>query len=202
MPTRNHVAEQLRELIAEADLMPGDRLPSERDLAAQLGVSRTSLREGLRRLADLGIVHARQGAGTYIAPLDLGDLLELRLRIEPLAARLAAQRHGRDDLTRLDAGLARMRATLDDAADFSAADVITHAAIADAAASLPIRVTFDAIADLLRHSRTATAIDPVTRDSSLAEMTRIVAAIRATEPERAERAMLDHLEHVGGPLAR
>jgi DNA-binding FadR family transcriptional regulator len=43
----------------------------------------------------------------------------------------------------------------------------------------------------------ATAIDPVTRDSSLAEMTRIVAAIRATEPDAAEQAMLDHLEHVG-----
>jgi GntR family transcriptional repressor for pyruvate dehydrogenase complex len=195
--TRNPVAEQVRELIAQANLAPGDRLPPERDLAIRLGVSRTTLREGLRRLADLGILRVRQGAGTYIAALDLGDLLDVRLRIEPLAARLAAQRHGDEDLTRLDAGLARMRATLEDAAEFSAADVITHAAIADASASLPIRVTFDAIADLLRHSRAATAIDPVTRDSSLAEMTRIVAAIRATEPDAAEQAMLDHLEHVG-----
>jgi GntR family transcriptional regulator, transcriptional repressor for pyruvate dehydrogenase complex len=83
MPLRNDVTERIQLLLSQRQLVPGDRLPPERQLAAELGVSRASLREGLGRLLDLGILEARRGSGTYLAEVDLLDLLEVRLRLEP-----------------------------------------------------------------------------------------------------------------------
>lgn len=200
MQQRNHVAERLRALLAEEDVAPGDRLPPERELATRLGVSRSSLREGLRRLADLGIIQARQGSGTYLAPLDLGDLFEVRARLEPLAARLAAQRRDERDLARLDAVLAEMRAALPDATTFADADVRAHAAIVEASGSLAVRVLFEAIADLLRHSRASTSVRPGVRENALEEIGRVVEAIRAGDGDAAEAAMGRHLTHVGATV--
>lgn len=200
MPPRNHVAERLRELLADEELVPGDRLPPERELATQLGVSRSSLREGLRRLTDLGIIQSRQGSGTYLAPLDLDDLFEVRQRIEPLAARLAAERRGAQDLARLDEVLAEMRAELADAASFADADVRAHAAVVEASRSLPVRVLFAAIADLLRHSRSTTASTPGVRENAVEEIGRVVEAIRRGDGEAAEAAMARHLDHVGATV--
>src|SRR5258706_4991569 len=66
-PTTDHVVSQMREVIARGELRPGDRLPPERELALRLGVSRPSIRAGLRSLIAMGILRARQGSGTYIA---------------------------------------------------------------------------------------------------------------------------------------
>jgi GntR family transcriptional regulator, transcriptional repressor for pyruvate dehydrogenase complex len=197
VPPRNHVAERLRELLAEEDVVPGDRLPPERELATRLGVSRSSLREGLRRLTDLGIIEARQGSGTYLAPLDLGDLFEVRMRLEPLAARLAAQRRGDRDVARLQEALAELRSVVGDRRAFADADVRAHAAIVEASASAPLRVLFAAIADLLRHSRTTTSVAGDGREDALLEVERVVAAIRDGDGEEAELAMTRHLQRVG-----
>lgn len=201
MPPRNHVAESVRALLAEEEVAPGDRLPPERELAARLGVSRSSLREGLRRLTDLGIIESRQGSGTYLAPLDLGDLFEVRQRLEPLAARLAAGRRAEEDLARLVDALAEMEGSRDDAQLFGEADVRAHAAIVEASGSLPIRVLFAAIADLLRHSRATTATNAELRATAVTEVTAIVDAIRSGDGDAAESAMRAHLAHVGASLA-
>lgn len=201
MPPRNHVAESVRALLAEEEVAPGDRLPPERELAARLGVSRSSLREGLRRLTDLGIIESRQGSGTYLAPLDLGDLFEVRQRLEPLAARLAAGRRREEDLARLVDALAEMEGARDDAQLFGEADVRAHQAIVEASGSLPVRVLFAAIADLLRHSRATTATNADLRATAVTEVTAIVDAIRGGDPDAAESAMRAHLAHVGASLA-
>lgn len=201
MPPRNHVAESVRALLAEEEVAPGDRLPPERELAARLGVSRSSLREGLRRLTDLGIIESRQGSGTYLAPLDLGDLFEVRQRLEPLAARLAAGRRGEADLARLADALAEMDGSRDDAQLFGEADVRAHQAIVEASGSLPVRVLFAAIADLLRHSRATTATNAELRATAVTEVTAIVDAIRSGDGDAAESAMRAHLAHVGATLA-
>jgi len=65
-PTTDYVS-QMREVISRGELRPGDRLPPERELALRLGVSRPSLRAGLRSLIAMGILRARQGSGSYIA---------------------------------------------------------------------------------------------------------------------------------------
>ena len=62
------VVSHVRDLIERGELRPGDRLPAERDLATQIGVSRPTVRAGLRALAAMGVVQSRHGSGTYIPP--------------------------------------------------------------------------------------------------------------------------------------
>jgi GntR family transcriptional repressor for pyruvate dehydrogenase complex len=201
MAERNQVAERVQTLLEEREVEPGDRLPPERQLAAELGVSRSTLREGLRRLVDLGIVEARQGSGTYVAPLDLDDLLEARLQLEPYAARLAARRRGQQDLARLDRALTELRARQDDPAAFAAADARLHQVVTEAAGSVALRVLLAALGDLLRRSRDTTASDPAVRAAALNQLERLVEAIGAGDAEGAERAMRTHLRDVGAALA-
>jgi GntR family transcriptional repressor for pyruvate dehydrogenase complex len=121
------VVDGIERMILEGKLRPGERLPVEKDLAETLGVSRGSLREGIRALAILGIVKVRQGDGSYITSLDVSRLLApmdfvvdlqgegqvrhvhaIRRLLETEAARLAATR-----IT--DEALADAKALLDEA---------------------------------------------------------------------------------------
>jgi GntR family transcriptional repressor for pyruvate dehydrogenase complex len=201
MVAREAVSERLRTLLEE-EVRPGERLPPERRLAEELGVSRGSVREGLRRLVDLGIVESRRGSGTYVAPVDLDDLLEVRLRVEPYAARLAAQRRSPSQLKRLHRTLARLRAVLDDADAFAAADLEIHRTITDASGSVALRVLLAALGDLLRQSRETTAPERDLRVAALAALERLVEAVDAGDATRAERAMKAHLRDVGAALRR
>ncbi|MFD0774734.1 FadR/GntR family transcriptional regulator, partial [Streptomonospora algeriensis] len=76
LPVTQRAIDHIKGMIAEGLLQPGDRLPTERDLAAELGVSRSSMREAIRALTTLGVLEARHGAGVYVTPLRPGDLLE------------------------------------------------------------------------------------------------------------------------------
>jgi DNA-binding FadR family transcriptional regulator len=121
------VVNGIKRMILAGKLRPGERLPVEKELAETLGVSRGSLREGIRALSILGIVNARQGNGTYVTSLDISGLLApmgfvvelqgqgqvrhihaVRRLLESEAARLAASR-----IT--DAALAEAKALLDEA---------------------------------------------------------------------------------------
>ncbi len=75
MSRTDEVVDGIRRMITGGELGPGDRLPVEKDLAERLGVSRGSLREGVRALSILGILDTRQGAGTYVTSLDPSVLL-------------------------------------------------------------------------------------------------------------------------------
>ncbi|THV41642.1 GntR family transcriptional regulator [Glycomyces buryatensis] len=111
---REHAYRTMREAVITGAWPPGHRL-IERDLAAELDVSRIPLREAMRQLAGEGLVTAVAGQGTIVSALtetDVADLFDLRESLEPLAARLAAER-------RDPAGLARLRSTLEQAAALS-----------------------------------------------------------------------------------
>src|SRR5499433_4108616 len=70
------VVKHLREMIHRGELRPGDRLPPERDLAKLLGVSRPTLRAGIRSLAAVGVLESRQGAGTFVVKADESPVLD------------------------------------------------------------------------------------------------------------------------------
>ncbi|MGH3321303.1 MAG: FadR/GntR family transcriptional regulator [Streptosporangiaceae bacterium] len=119
---------RVKQLIASGELRPGDRLPKEKELAAQLGLSRNSLREAVRALSLIRVLDVRQGDGTYVTSLrpevlldalsfavdlaqdqTIAELFEVRRLLEPAATALAAARVGGDDLAWLADRIERMR---------------------------------------------------------------------------------------------
>ncbi len=115
MVVRTTVAEQalaqIRELIESGEYGPGDQLPTERELAERMGISRAPIREALRSLETTGLVRSRSGSGTFVSrstslagrlmlqdPSKPADLFEIRQVLEPAAAELAAHRRNEHEL--------------------------------------------------------------------------------------------------------
>ncbi|MGC3003596.1 FadR/GntR family transcriptional regulator, partial [Streptomyces sp. G35A] len=143
--------ERITAMIREGLLEPGDRLPTEREFAARLGISRSSMREAIRALTVLGVLEARHGSGVYVTRLETGDLLEtfgvvadlsrgprlaelleVRRALESTATALAAARITPERLAEVGGHLAAMEAT-DDPEEILAHDLAFHRAIAAAA---------------------------------------------------------------------
>lgn len=146
-----HVADRLVTAIALGEFVPGQRLPSERELASTLGISRTTVREAVQRLAALGYVEVRRGrsGGAYVKTSwgpqaremvartllpgweRFERLFDFRRLVEPLIARTAAERRSTEDVSRIDGAL---RAYLDapDREASRAADQALHEAVAGA----------------------------------------------------------------------
>ncbi|HEX5482804.1 MAG TPA: FadR/GntR family transcriptional regulator, partial [Terriglobia bacterium] len=141
------ILSRLKEFLDQKHLKVGSKLPSERNLAALLHVSRPSIREVLRGLAILGIVKSKQGDGTYLAAslqrvlnlpdqiltlqesLDLVELAEARSAIEPVVAALAAERASQEDLRKVRAQLQSMKDHRTDRIRFLQHDLEFHLAI-------------------------------------------------------------------------
>ncbi|HTG47456.1 MAG TPA: FadR/GntR family transcriptional regulator [Actinomycetota bacterium] len=147
-----HVADRLVTAIALGEFVPGQRLPPERELAVTLGVSRTTVREAIQRLAAMGYVEVRRGrtGGAYVLEgmgpeanemirrtllpewSNLQHLLEFRQLVEPLIAKTAAERATPADAERIRAALAGYLDAGTDREASRAADEAMHAAIATA----------------------------------------------------------------------
>lgn len=187
------IADRLAQYIADRDLRPGARLPPERTLAAEFGISRPALREATRRLIALGVLEPRIGSGTYLADVEHRDLMVVRLQLEPLAAALAAEHATAEQHAHLDAVLDEMRGLLDDPGRFAAADLEIHSAIAEYSGNRFLAGCLSALAAALRLSRTRTAPDPARRSTTLAELSELVDAIRRRDADAAAEAMRRHL---------
>ena len=215
-PLVDLAVEQLRGQVASGAWPVGSRLPTEIELAQQMQVARSTVREAIRVLAHSGLLAARQGSGTYVrarTPDDgwaarlrragLLDVYEVRQGIEVGAARLAAERRTDHDLARIDETLARRHAALADGRDegFAEADVAFHQAVVTAAHNPLMQELFASFASALAEGlrtlladRALAAVDGSDAHDELA------AAIRAGDPERAARATAAHLDPVAREL--
>jgi DNA-binding GntR family transcriptional regulator len=187
----------LREQILSGELERGSRLPQE-TLAAELGVSRTPLREALRRLAGEGLVILQPHHGATVADLDFGDMSDAwmaRLVIEPPAARLAADRGEPRQLQRMRESIAAQRASADSVSASLDANRDFHLALV-AASGNPHLHHF---AELLWVARISSAIYAAQADEPAAvlawadEHEAIVAAIAAGDGDTAERLTREHI---------
>lgn len=209
----NHLSRQIRSgLIA-----PQSRLPTEHDLAEELGVSRNVVREALSQLRADGLVYIRQGAGTFalapedskvirLDPLllgqasDLGQLFELRAILETEAAGLAATRIGPDGLDLLTGALARMQGRERTRDDSVAADLEFHREVSRASGNAYV-LTFTAyiagqIRDTIYLARRAQPIDVVV-DETIAEHEAILAALKDRNEDLARKVMRHHILRSG-----
>jgi GntR family transcriptional regulator, transcriptional repressor for pyruvate dehydrogenase complex len=149
-PAAQQIAHQILDHLVSGKVRPGDRLPSERKLAEELHVSRSTIRDALKSLGMLGLIRAKPGGGSYFQDIPsnllprsvewgllLGerhtlDLLEARSIIEVGVARLAAQRIDKEGVDRLQDVLAKMKAAQNDPKGFVEADLEFHFRLADA----------------------------------------------------------------------
>lgn len=211
----NAAIEELRRLVASGAIVPGDKVPPERELAARLGVSRSSIREAVRELSALGVLEARRGDGTYIAesppddllaPLEftlLGDsdailqLADLRLLLEPYAAGAAAARITPEQLEVLEAALRQYEVEVmsgePDANVLIKADELIHDTLIEATGNPLIAAVSRSMHSLLRRGREMTVNADPTIGDTLAELRAVVTAIRERDPLRATSAMTWHV---------
>src|SRR5690348_14153198 len=203
---------KIRERIVSGSWGPGDRLPKESELAAELGLSRNSLREAVRALSQLRVLEVRQGDGTYVSSLEpdlllestgfishllLGDteieLYEVRRILEAAAAALAAGRVDIQEKLELAQILERM-GEAKNVEELVEADVAFHAVVAKAAgnavlASLLASLATRTMRARLWHGREADGALEETRN----EHRRIYEAIMAGDPDLARAAAAAHI---------
>ena len=208
------IANRLLTQIKEQQLRSGDKLPAERQLAQMMVVSRPVLREALRALSLMGVVDIRQGDGTYITSLEpsqlishldfvfskdsvaLAQLLEARRVVEVGNVRLAALRVTESDLAELDELVQSLAACIDDPDRFSEQDIALHTAMCAAANNFLLYQFMTIVSTLGRVSRERSGGHRAVRDAALRDHRHLLAALRAHDPDAAERAMLRHLDHV------
>jgi GntR family transcriptional repressor for pyruvate dehydrogenase complex len=202
---------RLREHIEQAGLGAGDRLPPERRLAEQLGVSRASIKQAIIVLQVQGLLEVRHGGGTYLLRTDLTsepveqlverkrrlpDVLDAREALETKLAELAATRRAAEDLDEIEAGLATMREALEAGELGVEGDRRFHAAVVTAAHSPLLAAFMREIDPQIAESRGESLRQPGRPGRSLAQHERIAEAIRNGEPGAARTAMRRHLRTV------
>lgn len=212
-PTRAHdqVVHQLRDLMERGALGPGDRLPPERELAVQFGVSRATVRQALSALQSAGLVESLVGKGTFarldaasasvsglvdalrLAQGTLGDQMEVRRLVEPEVARCAATRAQESDLDHLRQSLARQEACVRERRPFLDEDSAFHLAIAYATGNPLLAKMIEGIHELLRGTREQSLETAEGVRRSFEGHQRIAAALLSGDGQAAHEAMVDHL---------
>jgi GntR family transcriptional repressor for pyruvate dehydrogenase complex len=216
----DEIIQQLEELMLDGILRGGDKLPGERDLAAQLDVSRPILREALKELEQRGLLISRHGGGTFVAnivgemfsqPLSAlitrhsraaKDYLEYRRHLEGLSAELAANRATDDDLIRLRAITERMHLAHDEARfeDELASDVEFHNAIGEAAHNIVLLHSLRSCYQLLKQdvfiNRKLIFDLPEGHHQVMQQHLDILNAIIARDPHLARAAAEKHIDYI------
>lgn len=214
------VVEQIESMIVDGILKEGRKLPSERELAEAMGVSRPKLREALQTLERRGLVNVRHGEGTFIATLTgramspallalyarhgraFYDYLEYRREQEAFASRLAAERATQSDKERLRDILDKLQTAWEEADTEASqeADLALHVAVVDASQNTTLIHMMASIYDLTRqglfYNRKFLRTMDGTGKKLLDQHKEIVESILATDPDRAEKAARDHLDFV------
>ena len=218
-PAYETVASQISEIISSANLKPGDKLPTEHQLSERLGVSRTVVREAIKVLVAVGLVHTRKGSGLYVAkqqlsfnsmsmtmvfdsitPLDpsiVVNLYEYRRIVEIPAARLAAKYTTPRELRSIREAIALSHASAEihDRQQFRESDAAFHIAVAEASHN-PFLAS--SVASFARSQGWIFEIASSSTDAwlttTIEHHTAVFDAIQDGEPDAAAHAMQVHLD--------
>jgi DNA-binding FadR family transcriptional regulator len=189
----DRAASGIRALIVSREYEAGERLPAERELAEQLGLSRPALREGIRRLRSGGVLESRRGSGTYVSHIDLAGVYDIRARLEPLAAERAALRRSDAELEQMRSAIELMRDRIEHPEVFNRADAEFHGLVSEASRSPVLLSTLERISELALLSRSMLASDDGVVGSAFGDVERVFRAIERQHPKRAANAMERHI---------
>jgi len=207
---------QLVSLITSGRIAPGEKLPSERDMALELGISRQSIREAIYRAKAAGLIEVRQGGGTFVISSMKGDLkpplsilleeqaekifefLEIRRLIEAWCAEKAAKAANSGDLKKLQALLRKMEKVKPTTEGWERADLDFHSCIAAATHNVIAMHIMEGLKESFRSYFRVKKFTTHTerKDLLLKQHQSIYEAIRARNAREARKKALDHLDYV------
>lgn len=211
LPAR--IASEIVRQITEGSFLPGQKLPTEHNLAQSFGVSRSVIREAIAQLRNEGLIETRQGVGAFVTepdrrqairiePETLADrdhfqsLFQLRMALEIEAAGLAAVHHTAEDMSRLDEALAEMTGREKWTDEGIAADLTFHRALAAATHNeyFPLVLGFIAerISQAIRAARARAVLEEIV-EITIAEHQAIRDAIAVRDPLKAREVMRQHV---------
>ena len=206
------IVEYVREQLERGELKPGDRLPPERSLALQTGVSRSSVRVGLRALSTMGIIQSRHGSGTFVAdgpptletePLHFlaalhgftrDEMFEARRLLEVGVVGLSARRASGEQVAAIAEEVTSMFASLDSPQDFLRHDIRFHRAVAAASGNPILGSLVEMLSAVFYENRRETVGRARDLRESAEMHRRIYMAIRQHDPAAASDAMDRHLQ--------
>lgn len=212
------VVQRILDLVKSGHLGPGDKLPAERDLAAQLDVSRPTVREALRALSILGVLEIRHGGGVYVTSLEASELLnpldffvslnaqnmaelfDARIQYEPMIAGLAAERLDAETLARLQALVDAQVAAPEDLELFHDTDVEFHKTLLEASGNAFLGRIGKLLQVLGDQGRQAFQKRRSIRLQSVEDHIAIMAALRTGDAAAAQKAMRQHMINVRNAL--
>jgi GntR family transcriptional regulator, transcriptional repressor for pyruvate dehydrogenase complex len=212
------VVQRILDLLKAGHLSAGVKLPSERDLADQLDVSRPTVREALRALSILGVLEIRHGGGIYVtalnaeellSPMDffmslnaqnMAELFDARIHFEPMLAGLAAERLTDTAVARLATLVAAQVADPEDAELFHDTDLEFHKTILEASGNDFLSRFGKLLQVLGDQGRQAFQKRWSIRHQSIEDHQVILAAVRARDPAVAQKAMRQHMVNVRNAL--
>jgi len=210
------IIQEIRSLIDAGHLVPGSKLPGERELAQMMNVSRPSLREALKVLSLLGVIENRPGSGTFLAsssaqwPIEpfsilfllkkstLFEIFDARKILEGGVAALAATHRSDEDLKAMEEALDNMRLHLGKPDQYTRFELKFHRAIIEAARNLVIADLMEKLYKLLKETRARiykkySSLYRAHRDQDYKNHETIYNAIKTGDAQRAAKAMADHL---------
>lgn len=217
----DRIAQELEQSIIDGSLSPGERLPAERQLAERLGVSRPSLREAIQKLASKGLLHSRQGGGTYVTagrqdsvadplmemllrhPDARYDVLEVRHALEGQAAYYAALRATDDDRQRIRDKfnhMIQLRSGDSEPVAEARADADFHLSIAEASHNIVLlhlmRSLFSVLQRSIEHNLDKLYTIPKVSKPLCSQHEQLMLAVVEGAPEKARQAAQKHLVFV------
>lgn len=209
----SEVLRSLLKILGSGKVKPGERLPSERQLAAAFGVGRSAVREAVKTLALQGVVAIRQGDGMYLrrdspevlphliewgmlfGESQILDLVEARQHIETIVARLAAERATTESVVELKNLLDALEKSFDDGdeAGFIKADLAFHAKVYEVASNSVLTGVLHNAQSLLQAWVRRVVANTGIRNESFLEHVQVFAAIEKRDPDAAAAAMSNHM---------
>lgn len=203
---------RLLEYLLSGELKPGQRIPSERQLAEALAAGRSTVREAIKSLSLLGLLEQRVGDGTYLSKSSsdllpqviewglllgekrLDDLLEARYYLETQLTGLAAERRTEDQLAELRAIIARMRDAREDFDAYVEADIAFHLQLAEMSGNSVLASVLNNVGSLLRAWASRVIRTAGETETSLAMHEPILEAVEAGDADAARAAMTAHMD--------
>jgi GntR family transcriptional repressor for pyruvate dehydrogenase complex len=212
--TGKRIQEEIIQMIRSGGVNEGDRLPAERVLSQRFNVSRNTVREAIRALAEQGLIISRRGSGSYVASnareqiedifksalkgrqLKVMEIFEIRRMLEPMIAAKVAETADKETLTALEHILDCQQRVFAKGESGTALDITFHRTLVKAAGNTALEAVYDTLGKIMAESRIPDLQSPERASYSVASHQRLLACLKAADAKGALRAMAQHMDEI------